>query len=207
LRQRLHFLELGLFYLQSFAMLTFMAAPIIGFAFVVYPVTASVGLYSLHFWPFAVSLELFMIALMGVHSYEHVWRARQMWAGLAPVYAKACVLAVAGGPNRKPTYEVTRKYDEFRWYWRETLVQTGFLMLLTGTLVYSLATTSLVTKFDVGSAYWAIFFVILMGGFVRKSWFGLDVRGRLARRIGGRRMRLEARRPQWVAALRTRRAR
>ena len=60
LRQRLQFLELGLFYLQSFAMLAFMAAPIIGFAFVVYPVEASAGLYSLHFWPFAAALELFL---------------------------------------------------------------------------------------------------------------------------------------------------
>ena len=54
-----------------------------------------------------------------------VWRARQMWAGLAPVYAKACILALAGGPHRKPSYEVTRKHDEFRWYWRETLRADG----------------------------------------------------------------------------------
>ncbi|HEU0024558.1 MAG TPA: glycosyltransferase [Thermoleophilaceae bacterium] len=207
LRQRLHFLELGLFYLQSFAMLTFMAAPVIGFAFVVYPVEASVGQYSLHFWPFAASLELFLVALMAGQSYERLWRARQMWAGLAPVYAKACVLALVGGPHRKPTYEVTRKHDEFQWYWRETLVQTGFVLLLIGTLTYSLATTSLVDKFDVGSAYWAIFFVILVGGFVRKSWFGLDLRGRLARGTRLPLLQRYAPRPQWLATMRARRAR
>jgi cellulose synthase (UDP-forming) len=212
LRQRLQFLELGLFYLQSFAMLTFMAAPIIGFAFVVYPVRASVGIYSLHFWPFAAALELFLVALMGGQSYERLWRARQMWAGLAPVYAKACILALAGGPHRKPSYEVTRKHDEFRWYWRETLVQTGFLLLLIGTLAYSLATTSLVSKFDVGSAYWAMFFVILLGGFVRKSWFGLGLRRGVVGGTPPPELReephrpQEAQRPQWVAPAETPRA-
>jgi hypothetical protein len=28
----------------------------------------------------------------------------------------------------------------------------------------------------VGSAYWALFFAILIGGFVRKSWFGVGLR-------------------------------
>ena len=50
-----------------------------------------------------------------------------MWAGLAPVYAKACILALRGGPHRKPAYVVTRKHDEFAWYWRETLPHTVFL--------------------------------------------------------------------------------
>ena len=99
-----------------------------------------------------------------------------MWAGLAPVYAKACILALRGGPHRKPEYVVTRKHDEFAWYWRETLPHTVFLLLLLGTLAYSLATTSLASDFDVGSAYWALFFGILIGGFVRKSWFGVDLR-------------------------------
>jgi cellulose synthase (UDP-forming) len=183
LRQRLQFLELGLFYLQSFAMLAFMAAPIIGFAFVVYPVEASAGLYSLHFWPFAASLELFLAALMGGQSYERLWRARQMWAGLSPVYAKACILALRGGPHRKPEYVVTRKHDEFAWYWRETLPHMVFLVLLLGTLAYSAATTSLASRFDVGSAYWSLFFGILIGGFVRKGWFGVDLRARLARLV------------------------
>jgi cellulose synthase (UDP-forming) len=182
LRQRLHFLELGLFYLQSFATLAFMAAPIIGFALVVYPVHAGAGDYALHFWPFAASLELLLAVLMSGQPYERLWRARQMWAGLAPVYAKACVLAVRGGPNHKPEYVVTRKHDEFSWYWRETLVQMGFLALLLGTLAYSLATASLVNEFDVGSAYWALFFAILIGGFVRKSWFGVQIRPRPAAR-------------------------
>jgi cellulose synthase (UDP-forming) len=183
LRQRLHLLELGLFYLQSFAVLTFMAAPIIGFAFSVYPLRANAGPYSLHFWPFAVSLELLLAALTSEYPYERLWRARQMWVGLAPVYAKACVLAIVGGRDGKPTYEVTRKHDEFAWYWRETLVHMTFLALLAGTLAYSLATTSLASRFDVGSAYWGLFFGILICGFVRKSWFGVDVRARLAARV------------------------
>jgi cellulose synthase (UDP-forming) len=179
LRQRLQFLELALFYLQSFATIVFITAPIIGFAFVVYPVHADAGVYSLHFWPFAASLELFLATLMGQHSFERLWRARQMWAGLAPVYLKASFLALRGGRNRKPAYVVTRKHDEFRWYWRETLVQLTLFLLLVGSLAYSLATVSLLTEFDVGSAYWALLFALLLGGFLRKSWFGVELRARL----------------------------
>ena len=137
-------------------MLTFMAAPIIGFAFVVYPVRASVGLYSLHFWPFAAALELFLVALMGEPLRAPVARPPDV-GGPRPRLREGLH---PGSRRRAPSqaeYEVTRKHDEFRWYWRETLVQTGFLLLLIGTLAYSLATTSLVSKFDVGSAYWAMF--------------------------------------------------
>jgi hypothetical protein len=40
-------------------------------------------------------------------------------------------------------------------------------------LAYSLATTSLLTQFDLGSAYWAAYFGMFLGGFVAKSWYGV----------------------------------
>ena len=43
LRQRLHFAELGLFYLQSFATLVFLACPVLGLATGLYPLQTSYG--------------------------------------------------------------------------------------------------------------------------------------------------------------------
>ena len=39
---------------------------------------------------------------------------RQIWLGLAPVYARACIIALVSGPRRKPFYRVTRKIRRFR---------------------------------------------------------------------------------------------
>jgi hypothetical protein len=36
-------------------------------------------------------------------------------------------------------------------------------------------TTPVLTQFDLGSAFWASFFIVMLGGFVRKGWFGCDV--------------------------------
>lgn len=187
LRQRLHFAELGLFYLQSFATLVFVACPIIGFAAGRYPLDTSYVDYAVHFWPFAVAIELYLIALAAGTRYETLWRARVMWVGLAPVYAKACVLAVAGGPDRKPAYRVTRKHHEHRWHWRQVLPHMVLLALLVVAGGHTLLTDSLLYEVDLGSLYWTAFFALALGCFVRLSWFGVEVRLRPALRLAARR--------------------
>jgi cellulose synthase (UDP-forming) len=181
LRQRLHFWEPGLFYLQGFVWIPFIASPVAAFVFGSYPVSADLATYALHFWPYGLALELFLASLSSRYPYTSVWRARQIWVGFAPVYAKACLVALLGGRHRKPVYKVTRKHDAFGWYWRETLVQTIVLCLLLSALAYGVATANL-ESFDVGSAYWALFFAIMLGGFVTKSWFGVGLRAELAKR-------------------------
>jgi cellulose synthase (UDP-forming) len=172
-RQRLHFAELGLFYLQSFATLVFIACPVIGFAIGSYPLSTTYGDYALHFWPFAVVIELYLAALAAGAPYETMWRARVMWVGMAPVYAKACILALLGGRNRKPVYRVTRKHDEHRWYWRETLVQSILLVVLVAAAARTLVADSLLYEVDLGSMYWSAFFALSLACFVRLSWFGV----------------------------------
>ena len=182
LRQRLQFVDLGLFYLQSFSTLMFIACPVISFLSGVYPLeTASSG-YALHFLPFAVAIELYFVTLTAGVPYERVWKARQIWVGLAPVYAKACVLALLGGRRRKPAYRVTRKHDEPRWYWREALPQMVLLALLVGAMAKALATESIVDGVDLGSLYWAAMFALVLGCFIPKSWHGVHRRSRHVRR-------------------------
>jgi cellulose synthase (UDP-forming) len=179
-RQRLQFAELGLFYLQSFATLVFVACPAIGFATGVYPLTSGYGDYALHFWPFAIAIELYFAALAVGASYERVWRARVLWIGLAPVYMKACVLAVAGGRNRKPVYRVTRKHDEHRWYWRLVLPQMAMLAVIVGGMAKTLSSDDVLHEVDLGSLYWASIFSLTLACFIPRSWFRVGVRARLA---------------------------
>jgi cellulose synthase (UDP-forming) len=181
-RQRLHFAELGLFYLQSFATLVFIACPIIGLATGTYPLVTNYTDYAVHFAPFAVAIEFYLAALASGARYERFWRARVMWVGLAPVYAKACVLAFLGGRDGKPRYRVTRKHDEHRWYWRESLLQVLVLAALVVVAARTVLNGSLLYDVDLGSLYWTAFFGLALASFVRLSWFGVGARARLLRR-------------------------
>jgi cellulose synthase (UDP-forming) len=173
LRQRLQFYELGLFYLQGPATLVFLLVPIIGFALHVYPVATTTSAFIVHFWPFAIALELHLVLINRRLSLEELWRARLTWAGLSFVYARACVLAVVGGRTRKPRYVVTRKENQHAWHWRQVFPHMVLLALLLGSMAWSLAGGGLVNTFDVGSAYWAVLYSLLMIGFIRLSWHGV----------------------------------
>jgi len=184
LRQRLQFLDLGLFYLQSFATLMFIACPVISFLAGTYPLESRSSGYVLHFLPFAVAIELYFVTLTSGVSYERIWKARQIWVGLAPVYAKACLLALLGGPRRKPAYRVTRKHDDVRWYWRQILPQFVLFALLVGAMAKALATESVLDGLDLGSLYWAAMFALVLGCFIPKSWHGVRRRGKRVPRAG-----------------------
>jgi cellulose synthase/poly-beta-1,6-N-acetylglucosamine synthase-like glycosyltransferase len=172
LRQRLHFIELGLFYMQSFTVVTILITLAISLSFQVYPLTTTNLDYAMHFWPFALSIEVFLATLNDGQRYETLLRQREMWMGLAPVYIKACIVALISGPHRKPTYRVTRKTNRFTWYWRETLPQMLLFGLIAGSMIYGLLTTPILTSFDFGSAYWALFYGVFLAGFIRKGWYG-----------------------------------
>ncbi len=174
IRQRLHFLELGLFYLLSFATLVLATVPVISLFFNIYPLVTNHVAYALHFWLYAMAIELFLVTLADGLPYESLWRSRQMWLGLAPVYAKACILALWYGPNRKPAYQVTRKNHQIGWYWRETFIQSALLVALVVAVLYQMATRSLLMEADLGSIFWAGFFISGLAGIVRRSWFGFD---------------------------------
>lgn len=176
LRQRLQFYELGLFYMQGPATLVFLLAPVFGFIFHVYPVVTSTSSFILHFWPFAASLELYLALVHRPMSLEQLWRARLVWAGLCFVYARACLLAVTGGRDGKPRYRVTRKENTYAWHWQEIVPHVILLALLLGSMGVSLGTRGLLSSFDVGSAYWAVLYGLLLFGFIRLSWHGVDLR-------------------------------
>jgi cellulose synthase (UDP-forming) len=197
LRQRLQFYELALFYLQGPATLVFLLTPAIGFVLHDYPVVTSTGAFLLHFWPFAAALELYMAAVHRPLTLEQLWRARLVWAGLSFTYARAALLAVFRGRNGKPRYVVTRKENLHAWHWRLALPHVALLVALAGSMAWSLAHHGLLSSFDVSSAYWVVLYSLLLLGFVRLSWHGIQWPGL---RVGGtRRARRDAATPRHTA--------
>jgi cellulose synthase (UDP-forming) len=179
LRQHLQFAELGFFYMLSFAMLVFAITPVFTLAFNVYPLLTTQAAYALHLWPYAAAVELQLVALADGLPYEALWRARQTWLGMAPVYAKATIVALLYGPDRKPAYRVTRKEHMRGWYWRETLPQILLFLALIAASLYHIATHSLLHTADLGSLFWAGFFILGLSRTVRNSWHGLEL-GKIA---------------------------
>jgi len=192
LRQQLQFSELGLFYILSLAVLVFAVTPIFALAFGVYPLIATHAEYAQHFWPYAAALELLLASLGNGLPFESVWRARQTWLGMAPVYAWATVLALVYGPKRKPTYRVTRKENQYALYWRETLPQIALCLALVLAGAVHLATHSLLETADLGSLFWAAFFVLALSRTIRNGWYRVyetkvqELRGRSVRSVRGR---------------------
>ncbi|MHB1355182.1 MAG: glycosyltransferase [Anaerolineae bacterium] len=173
LRQRLQFLELGMFYPLSFAFLIYAATAIIALTFGIYPTTVSPLAYALHFWPYAATIELLALAVAEGLPLETLWRGRATWFGLAPIYAKAVILAVWYGPHRKPVYRVTRKNNMYGYFFAEIAFQLFTFVALIGAIIYHLLTRSLLINMDLGSLFWAIFFILLLWGTVRNAWHGM----------------------------------
>ena len=171
----------------------FLLAPVLGFVFHLYPVVTTTNAFVLHFWPFVVALELYLVLVHRPMSLEQLWRARLVWAGLCFVYARACLLAVGNGRTRKPRYVVTRKHNRHVWHWRLIVPHVAVLTLLIGSMAWSLAHRGLLNSFDIGSAYWACLYSLLLLGFIKLSWHGAELRlprlrprGGAAERMGGR---------------------
>jgi len=176
LSQHLQFSELGLFYLQGFAILVFAITPLFALLAGVYPIAATPGAYFRHLGPYVGAIELLLLCLADGIPFQALWRARQTWLGMAPVYVRATIIALQFGPKRKPAYRVTRKEAVFRWHWRGTAFQLVLFVLLIGAMVYHAVTHAPAGSADAGSILWAGYFVVVLSRTVRNSWHGLGFR-------------------------------
>jgi cellulose synthase (UDP-forming) len=174
LRQKVQFSQLAFYYLHSLATIVFILVLPISLVTNIYPMNLSGFEATYRFWPLIVSSELFLIALNGRHPFETAWRLKEMLIGLTPVYAKSFFRAVFDGPDKSYAYRVTRKTDDFHWYWRETRVQIGAMAVLSGALLYRVVNTASWSAFDMGLAYLTMLQILPLAGFIRKSWFGVS---------------------------------
>jgi cellulose synthase (UDP-forming) len=190
LRQQAHFAELMLFYLSSFTVLVYVpaiATSLLGYV----PINSNTPSFLAHMLPMVLALELWLLALNHPyndrrrrqrHLYRQLWGVRTMWAGLAPVFMKATILAIANGPNRKPSYKVTRKHNDLRWHWRDTLPQATIVLAVTATAIYAVRFHTLPSPvLLLGTVYWGGLNVILLGNFVTRGWHGLRFAAPLGR--------------------------
>jgi cellulose synthase (UDP-forming) len=183
LRQRLHFIGMLAFYLNSFTMLVYVpavAVSLLGWT----PLESSGIGYAVHFLPLVLATESWLLVIS--HPFHDrrrrqrrpvrtLWRQRIMWVGLGPVYMKASLQAILSGPNRKPAYRVTRKEHIRRWYWLHTLPQAATVLLLVAVAIYAVSQGTLPGVWPmVVTLYWAGFNVLLLTGFVSRGWYGMS---------------------------------
>jgi cellulose synthase (UDP-forming) len=204
LRQRAQFYELLFYYLQAFTVLVYLPA-IVGALLGYVPFAASGRSFLEHMLPIVLATEAWLLAINRPyndrrrrqrHPVRELWRVRIIWSGMAPVFIKASIQAILGGPNRKPVYKVTRKTTDPRWHWGHTLPQTTVLLTVLFTLVYGLRNGTLPRLTTlIPAVYWGGLYVALFAGFVARSWYGVA-----SLRIGfPRRMRDRASAPIAIA--------
>jgi cellulose synthase (UDP-forming) len=188
LRQRAQFWEMLAFYLNAFT--AFVYIPSIASSLLGAPpvVAHDAADYVFHLVPLVLAVEIWLLVLNMPYGdrrrrqrrfVRKLWQTRVMWTGMAPVYAKAVVLAIAGGPNRKPVYTVTRKEDDFRWHWRQTLPQSTLVLAVFCVMVYAVRFHTLPSlALLAGSIYWGGLNIMLFMSFISRGWYGIR-RGRL----------------------------
>jgi cellulose synthase (UDP-forming) len=182
LRQKAQFLELLLFYLASFTVLVYVPAlclALLGWA----PLDSNAIGFLTRMLPMVVATETWLLVLNHPYNdrrrrqrqkYRALWRVRTMWVGLAPVFMKASLQAILQGPNRKPTYKVTRKTHVHAWHWRQTLPQTSIVLAVVAVAVYAARFQTLPDPILlVGTVYWGGLNVVLLSSFVTRGWHGL----------------------------------
>ena len=182
LRQRAHFVGMLMDYLNAFTV--FVYIPSVAFALlgVVPLVDTSLG-YVGHVLPMALATEAWLLVVNAPYHDRRgqqrrpiraLWQMRIMWTGLAPIYIKATIQALAGGPNRKPIYKVTRKHHDPRWHWRHTLPQTTLLLTVLCVTAYALRHGTLPDlALLTGTVYWGGLNIILLAGFIVRGWHGI----------------------------------
>ena len=197
LRQRAQFWEMLAFYINAFT--AFVYIPSIACALLGAPpvVAGDAADYVSHLLPLVLAVEIWLLVLNMPFGdrrkrqrrfIRKLWQTRVMWTGMAPVYVKAVVLAIAGGPNRKPVYAVTRKEDDFRWHWRQTLPQATLVLSVFCVMVYAVRFHTLPSlALLAGSVYWGGLNIMLLMSFISRGWYGIRRAPRFARRAIARR--------------------
>jgi cellulose synthase (UDP-forming) len=173
-QQRMHFTELGLAYLSSFAQLVFFLTPPICLFLGAYPLTFhnQVAVFIMLF-VYTFIIDLFLFFLGHDVTFKEIWRVKQNIVSTMFVFMKAAVLAIVYGPHKKPVYKVTRKVQIVGLYIKEVFFQIVLFILLFSSIIYELVIHRRnFQNIDFGSITLAISYMFILSGAISKSWYG-----------------------------------
>jgi cellulose synthase (UDP-forming) len=169
-RQRFQFLELNFSYIASFGHLFFIVTILASLFADVYPTTGSALQFFIAMIALTVASEVFYSAKAGHISFREQWRSRQVSICLMFLYMASFGRALRYGPRRKPQYVVTRKHSITGWHWKYVVPQTLTVVLLVAAIAYAVGFRSDFSAADLGSVFWALFFIQNLFHVVRLSW-------------------------------------
>jgi cellulose synthase (UDP-forming) len=170
LRQRLQYLELGLFYLTSvFFLPSLMLVPVISLALGVFPAIEGSALF-----PWMV-ISFVYYATLSRSKLGELVRMWQYWIGHWPTYTKSFIIALRSR-NQKPVYSVTRKTRQKGFY--GYLLWPQFLYIIVGIIV---SIRALVTMTAANATpVWTnvglfVFFAFMLSGICGAAFYGTGV--------------------------------
>lgn len=175
LQQRLHFTEMGLFYLSSFVQLILFITPPICLFSGQYPLQATNSLvFAIVLLVNTLIIDSFVLFLGHDITLKDHWRTRQLCISMMFVYMKAGLLAFMYGPYKKPVYKVTRKVQIIGLYFKEMTWHILLFLFLLCSIIYNFQIhKDRITDVDFGSVFWALFYMFLLSGVISKSWYGV----------------------------------
>ena len=170
LRQRLQYLELGLFYITSILFVpSLMFVPLVSLATGTFPAIEGAALF-----PWMVVSIVYYATLSRSRSMD-LLRMWQYWIGHWPTYTKSFIIALRSR-HKKPIYKVTRKIHQKGFY--AHLLWPQFLYILAGIVVSIRAiilmseTNSTAVLTNIGIF---VFFGFMLSGICRAAFYGFNM--------------------------------
>ena len=174
-QQRMHFTEMGLFYLSSFVQLMLFITPPICLFSGQYPLRVNNWIiFAILMLVNTLIIDAFVLFLGHNITLKDHWRTRQLCINMMFVYMKAGLLAFFYGPHKKPVYKVTRKDRIVGLYFKEMKSHILLFFFLFFAIIYNFYIhKDMIEKVDFGSVFWALFYMFLLSGVISKSWYGV----------------------------------
>jgi cellulose synthase (UDP-forming) len=176
-QQRMHFTEMGLFYISSFVQLILFITPPICLFSGQYPLRANNSIvFVILLLVNTLIIDSFVLFLGHDITLKDHWRTRQLCINMMFVYMKAGLLAFFYGPHKKPVYKVTRKDRIIGLYFKEMAGHILLFFFLFCAIIYNfLIHWGTIDKVDFGSVFWALLYMVLLSGVISKSWYGVTL--------------------------------
>lgn len=172
LRQKLHFIEPGWFYIFSGTYFLSGLIPVITLMYGILPVTQGGFDYFINVTPYILSTYLFLLSLDRKQGVGHrdIMNTIRLGFQLGPVYFTSLIKTLIYGKNRKPAYKLTRKFNRPGIYFGKTLTQ----ILMTALLMYATYTHIMnaggdISMINFSTLPWALTHIYFLGGILRLS--------------------------------------